>query len=479
VGLDARAEAAYQAFQEHYPQSAYGFRDLGSLRRDQGRLKEAQALLERAVMVSPRDSTSWLGLAYVSFDQSLWVEAEEALDTYGRLAPFAADGHALRGRLRLAQGDEISAAKAWQQSLFLKESVSLRLELAELYRQMGRSRTAAAQCQAAGAVLLRSDLRPLDVTLKQVGACLAGTGADDIEARSLTHAREPFFDHILRGHTRRARGETKRALAAYQHAAPLRSDEGGLHYWIGETYEVLGDPDLAEAAYRLAAELDPQESMPWLALGRLQWAEGQTDAAVESYRRAGEITPGWGQARAVLGNALLSLGDRVGAANEFRAAKMVFGDWSAGIAYDFVAELAEASVQSPSPAHVKHDVFQIGGDERRVLFMHPESSTGYTVHIPQDSVLAFSVATAPESWVQPGDGVVFMVHIETEQGRYQLFSTYIDPKKSVDARRWHAHTVDLGAYAGQSVTLIFETVGGPAGDERYDWAGWGRPRLLH
>jgi hypothetical protein len=63
-------------------------------------------------------------------------------------------------------------------------------------------------------------------------------------------------------------------------------------------------------------------------------------------------------------------------------------------------------------------------------------------------------------------------------GAQEVFSTYIDPKDEAGGRPWHPHQVDLAAYAGQTVTLIFETGTSPAGDERYDWAGWGEPRLL-
>ena len=78
----------------------------------------------------------------------------------------------------------------------------------------------------------------------------------------------------------------------------------------------------------------------------------------------------------------------------------------------------------------------------------------------------------------PGDGVAFAVYVVSEQGARQVFSTYIDPTHNKADRRWHPHTVDLSACAGQTVTLVFETSTGPAGDHRYDWAGWGEPRLL-
>ena len=92
--------------------------------------------------------------------------------------------------------------------------------------------------------------------------------------------------------------------------------------------------------------------------------------------------------------------------------------------------------------------------------------------------LAFDVATAPESWEQPGDGVAFAVYIVSDQSTQQVFSTYIDPKQDETARRWHSHTIDLSTYASQTINVIFETGSGPAGDYRYDWAGWGAPRLL-
>jgi len=144
------------------------------------------------------------------------------------------------------------------------------------------------------------------------------------------------------------------------------------------------------------------------------------------------------------------------------------------------------------------DYFTINGDRRRVLFAHPDSRVRYVVTVPEKPGfaasekpglgekpgfwLAFAVATAPESWEQPGDGVTFAVYVESGQDmqpetRNPKLETYVDPKQDEAARHWHPYTVDLSDYAGQTVTIIFETGAGPAGDERYDWAGWGEPRL--
>jgi hypothetical protein len=93
-------------------------------------------------------------------------------------------------------------------------------------------------------------------------------------------------------------------------------------------------------------------------------------------------------------------------------------------------------------------------------------------------VLVFNVATAPESWLLPGDGVSFAVYVKSDNGAHQVFSTYIDPKNIEADRKWHKFSVDLDPYAGNAITLILETGTGPRGDYRYDWAGWGDLQLL-
>lgn len=153
------------------------------------------------------------------------------------------------------------------------------------------------------------------------------------------------------------------------------------------------------------------------------------------------------------------------------------------VVFDFIAHREQAQRTSPIPEGEVVEVreWRIEDQPRRVLYHHPAfsglSRVAYQVHVEDGTVLAFDLALDPESWELSGDGVTFSVYVDLGQGAEQLFSTYIDPKRDPDDRRWHPHTVPLDDYAGQTVTLIFETGVGPAGDERYDWAGWGNLRL--
>lgn len=521
AGLHSRAERAYLEFQSRYLDSAYGFRDLGILYREQGRLAEGQAMLERAVEVSPRDIDSRLNLARVYLDQGMWGEAEQTLDAimaqslttlfHSRL--FDPDIHATWARLHQGRGDLAQAIDARRRVAMIGGAPADHLALASLYRQQGQPQQTAEQCAKAARALLRTWPRPLDPQLWQIGVCMAQSDADigDLDrvlsgqtqwlqrlffiglkanydqTFELLAKKQPLIGNVLLGHAYRARGELDQALVAYHRAAEERPDEGAPHYFLGETYQALGQPEAAEAEYRRAAELDPLESLPLLTLGRMQWASGQHEAALETFRAAVETTPGWGQAHVALGNALLALGDGESAAEHYRLAQIADGDIHDGVVYDFAAHLAEADVQSPDADYVRNDYFAIDGDQRRMVFAHPDSRVSYVVDIPEKPGLwlAFDVVTSPESWELPGDGVAFAVYIEPGEDTQhetrntgQVFSTYIDPKQNPDDRRWHSHAVDLSAYAGQTVTITFETGTGPAGDYQYDWAGWGSPRLL-
>jgi len=482
--LYSRAEQACQEFQSLQPESAYGFRELGVLYHKQGRLAEAQAMLEHAVAVSPRDFASRYHLALVYLNQGRLDDARHMLDTITRQSLvtlfhsrlFDPELYAAWVRFYQACGDTVQAIDAQRKLAMIRGTPTDYLALAALHRQLGQPQQEAEQCTRAADALLRTWPRPLASELWEIAICLVQSGED--EPQLAIHDSQSGIRNILLGHIYRAGGQLEQALVAYQIAADLRPDEGAPYYFLGETYRALERLKEAEAAYLRAAELDPLESLPLLALGRMQWSQGQHNAAIETFRAAVEITPGWGEAHIALGNALLAQGDHSGAREHYRLAQIVDGDRQQGVVYDFGAYLAEAQILSPGPDYVRNDYFTIAGERRRVLFAHPDSRIGYTVDVAEGAVLAFDVALAPECWLLPGDGVAFAVYVTSEQSTQQVFSTYIDPKHNKADRRWHPHTVDLSAYAGQTVTLVFETSTGPAGDYRYDWAGWGQPRLL-
>jgi hypothetical protein len=126
----------------------------------------------------------------------------------------------------------------------------------------------------------------------------------------------------------------------------------------------------------------------------------------------------------------------------------------------------------------KKTLFYIDHWPQRTVFQHPTSRIAYRVRVPPAAHFVSSFALASEVWNPgKGDGVEFQVYI-TDQGKeYRAFSQTIDPKNVPSDRRWHRCEVDLAPWVGEIITLTLVTTPGPSGDARYDWAGWGEPRI--
>jgi len=155
------------------------------------------------------------------------------------------------------------------------------------------------------------------------------------------------------------------------------------------------------------------------------------------------------------------------------------------IYYDFIAN-RQVTERLVDPALLKVERWEILGQERKVLFVHPAPSGStalvYPVKVEPRTTLLADLAVAPEAWAAEGDGVTFSVYVEDEAGMHLLYSRYVDPKHHQQDRRWLPMRVDLSRFSSKlaraKVARVILVAGsGPAGDQCYDWAGWGEPRL--
>jgi len=150
------------------------------------------------------------------------------------------------------------------------------------------------------------------------------------------------------------------------------------------------------------------------------------------------------------------------------------------LVYDFIAH-RRVTERLVDPELFKTEQWDIMDRRHQVLFVHPTSAGNttlvYPVRVEPYTHLRAHLAVAPEAWSKEGDGVTFSVYVEDEAGIHLLYSRYVDPKHHQQDKRWLPLQVDLSAFAGKLVRIILVTGSGPAGDQRYDWAGWGELRL--
>jgi hypothetical protein len=91
------------------------------------------------------------------------------------------------------------------------------------------------------------------------------------------------------------------------------------------------------------------------------------------------------------------------------------------------------------------------------------------------------IAVHENAWTQDGsDGVLFRFGVD--DGHYdELLNQLVDPRHNANDRGWLPVDIDLSAYAGQTVKLIFNTNTNLPGREvnsAFDQAIWGEPAII-
>ena len=140
--------------------------------------------------------------------------------------------------------------------------------------------------------------------------------------------------------------------------------------------------------------------------------------------------------------------------------------------------------QLPDQAFTVSDV-TINGETMKAIFAPPHSRIIWTLSVPRDAFLQTSFAMRPDSWDADGNGAQFRIGTSgtgSPQGPpyEEHLRQVVNPRTAQGDRRWMSMTLDLSAYEGQTIRLIFNTDPGPpnTGDTRHDFALWGEPRIV-
>jgi hypothetical protein len=168
-------------------------------------------------------------------------------------------------------------------------------------------------------------------------------------------------------------------------------------------------------------------------------------------------------------------------------AVLILGWWlfrrsSGGATVDLMSRFAAAD-KRPSP-----DMFTVGdvtlaGETKSAIAIAPTAGTRITfrVRVPDDGWLNVYMGLKPEAWTQEGDGVLFKVLVSDGRTSDELFTQHINPFGNPTDRKWIPSLVDLSAYAGEDVDVMFNTYASPpgrVGDLRNDLAVWGSPQIV-
>jgi hypothetical protein len=105
-----------------------------------------------------------------------------------------------------------------------------------------------------------------------------------------------------------------------------------------------------------------------------------------------------------------------------------------------------------------------------------------TIDVPAADrpALTFAYGLNPDRWLDaPSGPFTFAIDLESGGAPTSIFRAAIDPHRNLAERRWIDGDIDLAAYAGGQVTLVFSITAADAlPPAPLDLAGWADPRLV-
>ena len=186
--------------------------------------------------------------------RGIYTPQEKLFASYIRLAPDDVNGYQNLGSIYLVTGRPEEAVRSYRRALELApENATLRGRLARALLAAGRIDEAAE----------------------------AAAGLED-EAAGGEYVHAVIY---------RERGETDKALAAFEAAKPYHADDAEFWWEVGLTHDAAGDYAAAGEAYSESIEINPYNARAYTARGVNYLKRGDRDRAAEDFRAAIDLEP--------------------------------------------------------------------------------------------------------------------------------------------------------------------------------------------
>jgi hypothetical protein len=128
------------------------------------------------------------------------------------------------------------------------------------------------------------------------------------------------------------------------------------------------------------------------------------------------------------------------------------------------------------------DTFQVDGRDKtkmRGLRQYPPSAkVSFKTRVDPHEPILEGVAALKSGVSERSDGVGFRLELRDGDKVETLFHAFLDPNGDAADRAGRPFRLDLRAYGGRQIELLFSTDPGPKSDNTGDWAGWAGLRFV-
>lgn len=142
--------------------------------------------------------------------------------------------------------------------------------------------------------------------------------------------------------------------------------------------------------------------------------------------------------------------------------------------------LSEAQVQAPAANYAAIQSITIGRETCPCLFDHPPAAIAFSLKLGQNPLLQFGYGIKQSCWQFIKSKVYFYIYLKDEKGKQRrLFKATLKPGSRKKDHFWKEQELDLSRYAGQAISITFQTLTKWGQTTDWCWSGWSDPLLTH
>ncbi|MDA9721885.1 tetratricopeptide repeat protein [Luminiphilus sp.] len=296
AGKLEEAEELAKVLTQQFPKHPFGWKVLGVVLKQTGRLAESLSPMQSAVTLSPQDAEAHNNLGNTLKELGRLGESEASYRQAIALKPDFAEAHSNLGNALKELGRLDEAEACFRQAIALKNDIAdAHYNLGVMCQELGRLDEAEATYKQA--IALKNEYvdahNNLGNTLKELGRL------DEAEAsyRQVIALKPDFAEAYSNlGNALTALGRLDEAEACFRQAIALKSDYAEAYNNLGGTLQELGRLRDAETSQRQAIALKPDYAEAHNNLGVTLKELGRFDKAEASLRQAIALKPDFAEA---------------------------------------------------------------------------------------------------------------------------------------------------------------------------------------
>jgi tetratricopeptide (TPR) repeat protein len=285
------AEKLAQSLTQQFPAHQFGWKMLGAVLKQIGRVSDSLTAMQKSVQLAPQDAEPHYNLGNTFKELGRLDEAKASWTQAIALKPDFAEAYSNLGNTLQQQGRLDEAEESCRQAVALKPNFAAAYSnLGNALQKQGRLDEAEESCRQA--VALKSDFAAahnnLGVTLQELGKL---DEAEDSCRQAIALTPDFAEAHNNLGITLQKLGRLDEAEASHTLAIALKPDYAETHSNLGDTLRDLGRLEEAEASYRQAIVLKPDYAEAHNNVGVTLQELGRLDEAEASYKQAIALQP--------------------------------------------------------------------------------------------------------------------------------------------------------------------------------------------